>query len=83
MDAVPATGAAIAADKSPSPIRRMRAPVERMLAINCSCRADRDHDDELVNLTAEAASNRIEVVAHRRIEVDQAPALGPTTSLSM
>ena len=45
---VPRTAAAMPAERSPSPIRRMRAPASRMSAMSCSWRgAVEDHDGEV------------------------------------
>ena len=42
------------------------------------------HDDELVDLAAERPGDGAQVLAHRRVEVDQrASSSGPTTSFSM
>ena len=69
---VPATAAAMPADRSPSPISRMRAPGRPDIGDQLFvARAVEHHHGELVHLAAEAARDRAQVLAHRGIEIDQ------------
>ena len=64
---VPTTAAAMPAERSPSPIRRMRAPVLRMSAISCSWRGPVEHDhDEVVDLAVERLGDRLQVLLDGR-----------------
>ena len=69
---LPDTAAAMPADRSPSPIRRMRAPVARMSPISFSWRGrSSTTTHQLVDLAAERPGDRPQVLAHGRVDVDQ------------
>ena len=69
---LPATAAAMPADRSPSPMRRMRAPVARISRDQLLVPRPIQHDDrELVNLAAERPCDGAQVLAHRRVEIHE------------
>ena len=67
------TAAVIPAERSPSEISRMRAPVLRISSISFSWRGrSRTIIDQILHLAVEPLRDRFQVVCHRRVEVDRA-----------
>jgi len=66
----PTTAAAMPADKSPSPISRMRAPVARMSAISLSWRGRSRTVTTRSSTDRPRQPDRPQVLVHRRVEAD-------------
>ena len=79
---LPDTAAAMPADRSPSPMRRMRAPVARMSAISFSWRG-RSSTTTVSSSTCRpsARGDRPQVLAHRRVDVDEVLGAGADDQL--
>ena len=81
---VPATAAAMPAERSPSEISRMRAPAAADVGDELLVARPVEHDHhEVVDAALEPARDGLQVVLHRGVQVHGALGGGPTTIFSM